>query len=134
MAIFLNGPFTASFCLFSSFTHYNFNNTNWKKLRRFAWDLNLWLQDGRHRRNHWAMTATTFFVLQVFFLALYLALELFADFYKLFRQKTFIFTGDWPKGSVTRLGDFWHIKVTYFFTYSCPNIDFWATLKNFPFM
>ena len=23
-----NGPFTASFCLFSSFSHYNFNNTN----------------------------------------------------------------------------------------------------------
>ena len=29
---FLNGPITASFCLISSFSHYNFNNTNRKKL------------------------------------------------------------------------------------------------------
>ena len=29
---FLNGLIPASFCLFSSFSHYNFNNTNWKSL------------------------------------------------------------------------------------------------------
>ena len=26
------GPIPASFCLFTSFSHYNFNNTNWKSL------------------------------------------------------------------------------------------------------
>ena len=35
-----NGPIPASFCLFSSFSHYNFNNTTWKKLRLCTWDLN----------------------------------------------------------------------------------------------
>ena len=51
-----NGPFLASFCLFSFFS-YNFN-TNWKKRRWCAWDLNPGPQDGRRRRNHWAMAAT----------------------------------------------------------------------------
>ena len=37
LAIFLmfflkNGPILAFFCLFSSFSHYNFNNTNWKSI------------------------------------------------------------------------------------------------------
>ena len=27
-----NGPISASFCLFSSFSSYNFNNTNWKSI------------------------------------------------------------------------------------------------------
>ena len=27
-----NGPIPASFCLFSSFSHYNFKNTNWKNV------------------------------------------------------------------------------------------------------
>ena len=35
-----NGPIPASFCLFLSFSHYNFNNTNWKKRRWCAWDSN----------------------------------------------------------------------------------------------
>ena len=30
--VFLNGPIPASFCLFSFFSHYNFNNTNWKSI------------------------------------------------------------------------------------------------------
>ena len=55
---FLNGPIPASFCLFSLFSHYNFNKTNWKKHRWCAWDSNLGLQDGRRRQNHGAMAAT----------------------------------------------------------------------------
>ena len=53
-----NGPIPASFCLFSSFSHYNFNNTNWKKHSWCAWDSNPGPQDGRRRRNHGAMAAT----------------------------------------------------------------------------
>ena len=30
--LFKNGPIPASFCLFSSFSHYNFNYSNWKSL------------------------------------------------------------------------------------------------------
>ena len=56
--IFLNGPILASFCLFSLFSWYNFNNTNWKKHRWSAWDMNPGPQDGRHRQNHGAMAAT----------------------------------------------------------------------------
>ena len=54
---FKNGPIPASFCLFWIFS-YNFN-TNWKKHRWCAWDSNLGPQDGRRRRNHGAMAATT---------------------------------------------------------------------------
>ena len=54
---FLNWPILASFCLFSFFSHYNFN-TNWKKRRWCAWDLNLGPQDGRRKQNHGAMMAT----------------------------------------------------------------------------
>ena len=32
-----NGPILVSFCLFSLFSRYNFNNTNWKKHRWYAW-------------------------------------------------------------------------------------------------
>ena len=53
-----NGPIPASFCLFSSFSHYNFNNTNWKKHRWCAWDSNPGPQNGRRRRNHGAIAAT----------------------------------------------------------------------------
>ena len=53
-----NGPMSASFCLFSLFSHYNFNNTNEKKWRWCAWDLNLGPQDGRRRQHHGAMVAT----------------------------------------------------------------------------
>ena len=42
-------------CLFSSFSHYNSNNTNW----RCASDSNPRLQDGRQRRYHGAMVAST---------------------------------------------------------------------------
>ena len=42
--------FPASFCLFLFFSHYNFNNTNRKKHRWCAWDLNPGWQDGRSRR------------------------------------------------------------------------------------
>ena len=52
-----NGPIRASFCLFSSFSRYNFNNTNWKKHRWCAWDSNPRPQDGRRRRYHGAMAA-----------------------------------------------------------------------------
>ena len=45
----------ASFCLFSSFSHYNFNNTNWKKCRWCGWDLNLRLQDCGRKRSHGAI-------------------------------------------------------------------------------
>ena len=45
------------FCLFSSFSRYNFN-TNWKKCRWCAWDSNPWPQDGRRRWNHGASAAT----------------------------------------------------------------------------
>ena len=54
---FKNGPIPTSFCLFSFFSHYNFN-TNWKKRRWCAQDSNLGSQDGRRRRNHRAMAAT----------------------------------------------------------------------------
>ena len=52
-----NGPIPAPFCLFLSFSRYNFNNTNWKKHRWCAWNSNPGPQDGRCRRNHRA-TAT----------------------------------------------------------------------------
>ena len=57
---FLNGLIPATFCLFSSFSHYNFNITNWKKHRWSAWDLNPGSQDGRRRQNHRAMAANSF--------------------------------------------------------------------------
>ena len=50
-----NGPIPASFCLFSLFSQYNFNNTYWKKHKRCAWDLNPGPQIGRRRWNHGAM-------------------------------------------------------------------------------
>ena len=53
-----NGPIPASFCFFPLFSHYNFNNTNWKTRRWCAWDLNPGPQDGRRRWNHGAMAAT----------------------------------------------------------------------------
>ena len=46
------------FCLFSFFSSYNFNNTNWKKLWWCAWDLNPGPQAVRRWRNHGAMAAT----------------------------------------------------------------------------
>ena len=46
-SFFKNGPIPASFCLFSFFFHYNFNNTNLKKFRWIAWDLNPRPQDRR---------------------------------------------------------------------------------------
>ena len=46
------------FCLFSFFSSYNFNNTNWKKHWWCAWDSNPGLQDGGRRQNHGAMAAT----------------------------------------------------------------------------
>ena len=57
LLLFSNGPIPAPFCLFLSFSCYNFNNTNWIKQRWCAWDLNPGLQDGRRRRNHQAMAA-----------------------------------------------------------------------------
>ena len=50
------GLIPASFCLFLFFSNSNnnFNNTNWKKCRWCAWDLNPGPQDGRRRRNHGA--------------------------------------------------------------------------------
>ena len=53
-----NGPIPASFCPFSLFSQYNFNNTNRKKLRWCAWDSNPGPQDGRRRQNHGVMAAT----------------------------------------------------------------------------
>ena len=44
-------------CLFLSFSNYNFNNTNWKKLGWCAWVSNPRPQDCRHRQNHRAMAA-----------------------------------------------------------------------------
>ena len=55
--LFLNGPSRPLFCLFSSFSHYNFNDTNWKKHRWCVWDSNPLLQYGRHRQYHRAMAA-----------------------------------------------------------------------------
>ena len=60
---FKNGPTPASFCLFSSFSRYNFSNTNWKKHRWYAWDTNPRPQNGRRRRNHRAMAAAQITVL-----------------------------------------------------------------------
>ena len=61
MLIFLKnlGQTWPLFPLFSSFYHsnINFHNTNRKKRRWCAWDLNPGLQDGRHRRNQGAMAA-----------------------------------------------------------------------------
>ena len=39
-----NGPIPSSFCLFSSFSHYNFNNTNWKSV-----DSVVGIQTGGHK-------------------------------------------------------------------------------------
>ena len=54
---FSNVPIQASFCLFSSFSHYNFNNTNWKKHRWCAWESNPRPKDGKRRQYHGAMAA-----------------------------------------------------------------------------
>ena len=56
--IFKNEPILASLFIFVFFSHYNFNNTNWKKSRWCAWDLKLGPQDGRRRQSHGAMAAT----------------------------------------------------------------------------
>ena len=45
------------FCLFLSSSHYNFNNTNWKKHRWCAGDLNPCSHDGRRWQYHGAMSA-----------------------------------------------------------------------------
>ena len=45
---------------FSSFSCYDFNNTNWKKCRYCVRDSNLWPQNGRHRQNHGALAAVPF--------------------------------------------------------------------------
>ena len=61
--VFLMSQSRPLFCLFLLFSCYNFN-TNWKKHRWCAWDLNPGPQDGSCRRNHGAMAATqclTFF-------------------------------------------------------------------------
>ena len=47
------------FSFILSFSHYNLNNTNWKKRRWFAWDTNPGPQDGWHRRNDGAMADST---------------------------------------------------------------------------
>ena len=52
---FKNGPILASFCLLSSFSHYNFNNTNWKSVDGVR-DTNSRPQD-RRLRYHGAMAA-----------------------------------------------------------------------------
>ena len=54
---FKNGPIPVSFCLFPPISLYNFNNTNWKKLRLCAWDSNPRPQDGKRRWIHGAMVA-----------------------------------------------------------------------------
>ena len=46
-------------CLFSSFTHHN-SNINWIKRWWCALDLNLRQQNGRRRRIHWSIVATTY--------------------------------------------------------------------------
>ena len=48
------------FRLFSFFSSYNFNNTNWKKHWWCAWDSNPGPQYGRRRQNHGSMAATLF--------------------------------------------------------------------------
>ena len=59
MSFFLKmGQSTPLFCLFSSFSCYKFNNTNWKTLRWCAWNSNPGPHDGSHRQNHGAMAAT----------------------------------------------------------------------------
>ena len=50
-------PIPATFCLFSSFSHYNLNNKNWKKRRWRAWDSNSGPQNGRRRHNRRAIVA-----------------------------------------------------------------------------
>ena len=47
---------------FTSFSRYNFNNSNYKKHRRWAWNSNLRPLDGRRRWNHGAMAATHLFI------------------------------------------------------------------------
>ena len=47
-----NGPIPASFRLFSSFSRYNFNNTNWKKHRCCAWDSN-WMEGADETTELW---------------------------------------------------------------------------------
>ena len=45
------------FCLFSYFSHYNFNKTNLKKHRWCGWDSNPWPQEGRRTQFHRAVAA-----------------------------------------------------------------------------
>ena len=56
------------FCLFSSFSSYNFNNTNWKKHWWCAWDSNPGPQDGRCRQSQGAMAATLYLTLFLLYL------------------------------------------------------------------
>ena len=49
--------FYSLFCLFSSLSNHNSNNTNWKKRRWCAWDLNPRPHDGRRRWYYGAMAA-----------------------------------------------------------------------------
>ena len=63
-----NGPVPASFCLFSFFSCYNFNNTNWKKHWWCAWDSNPGPQDGRCRQSQGAMAATLYLTLFLLYL------------------------------------------------------------------
>ena len=58
------GPTPASFCSFSSFSHYNFNNTNWKKLRWCVWDSN---PRQTKQRSYGAARVTTNFYARVRF-------------------------------------------------------------------
>ena len=65
--IFLNGPIPASFWFFRSFnipnqmTNIQFEQYKLKKRIWCAWDMNPGRQDGRCRRNHWAMAAPFYY-------------------------------------------------------------------------
>ena len=61
-ALFLMGKCRPLLFIFG-LSHYNFNNTNWKKHRWCAWDSNLRPRDGRHRRYHGAMSVARLFYL-----------------------------------------------------------------------
>ena len=62
----------ASLCLFSSFSHYNWNWKNQSVPRCCDWDLNPGPQEGRRRRIHWAMAASFVFWLRISFLCLFI--------------------------------------------------------------
>ena len=111
------GESRSLFGLFSPFSRYNFNNTNWKKRRWCSWDSNPGLQDGRCRRNHRAMVVARLMFVQCWVRNHWTVpapkiniLWSISDIAVVLIFQVCCFSASSPSTlltSVTRLGDFW---------------------------